>query len=71
MLWSVEVEGAVALPEVEGEVLCELLEDDGAELDEGELWSDWGSVDVLELLLEELPFTDGLDWLLLLGAALD
>jgi len=71
VLWSVEVEGAVALPEVEGEVLCELLEDDGAELDEGELWSDWGSVDVLELLLEELPFTDGLDWLLLLGAALD
>jgi hypothetical protein len=70
VLWSVEVEGAVALPEVEGEVLCELLEDDGAELDEGELWSDWGSVDVLELLLEELPFTDGLDWLLL-GAALD
>jgi len=59
------------LPEVEGEVLCELLEeDDGAELDEGELWSDWGSVDVLELLLEELPFTDGLDWLLL-GAAVD
>ena len=71
MLWSVEAEGAVALPEVEGEVLCELLEDDGAELDEGELWSDWGRVDVLELLLEELPFTDGLDWLLLLGAALD
>ena len=50
-------------------MLCELLEDDGAVLDEGELWSDWGSVDVL--LLEELPFTDGLDWLLLLGAALD
>ena len=36
-LWSVELEGEVALPEVEGEVLCELLEDDGDELDDGEL----------------------------------
>jgi len=37
-LWSVaelEEEGEVALPEVAGEVLCELLEDDGAELDDG------------------------------------
>jgi len=46
-----------------------LLEDEGAELDDGELWSDWGRVDVLELLVEELP-TDELDWLLL-GAVLD
>jgi hypothetical protein len=30
-LWSFEVEGVA----VEGEVLCELLEDDGAELDDG------------------------------------
>jgi len=36
-LWSVELEGEVALPEVEGEVRCELLEDDGDELDDGEL----------------------------------
>ena len=72
VLWSVELEeeGEVALPEVEGEVLCELLEDDGAELDDGELWSDCGRVELLELLVEELPFTDGLGWLLL-GDALD
>ena len=66
-LWSVD---GAALPEVEGEVLCELLEDDGAELDDGELWSDCGRVELLELLVEELPFTDGLDWLLL-GDVLD
>ena len=36
-LWSVELEGEVALPEVEGEVLCELLEEDGEELADGEL----------------------------------
>jgi hypothetical protein len=41
VLWSGELEeGEVALPEVEGEVLCELLEDDGDELDDGEAWSD-------------------------------
>jgi hypothetical protein len=59
-------------------VLCELLEAEGAD----ELWSDCGIADELELLLEgevlcgllegellveELPFTDELDWLLVAG----
>lgn len=59
---------------VEGEVLCELLlEDDGLVV----LWSDCGIADEFELLLdgllegellvEELPFTDELDWLLVAG----
>ena len=37
-VWVTELEeGEVALPEVEGEVLCELLEEDGEELADGEL----------------------------------
>ena len=78
-LWSVELEdGEVALPEVEGEVLCELLEEeDGDELDGGEAWSDCGRVEELELddellgeVLDWLLLGDALDWLLL-GDALD
>jgi hypothetical protein len=80
VLWSLdcdELDGEVALPDVEGEVLCELLEeDDGDELD-GELWSDCGRVEVLELLdellgevLDWLLLGDVLDWLLL-GDVLD
>jgi len=51
------------LLELEGDVLCELLEleaagaellDDGAELDEGAFWSDCGRVEELELLLGEV-----------------
>lgn len=55
---------------VEGEALCELPEEDGDELDDGELWSDCGRVDVLELLDDEL-LGEALDWLLLLGVVLD
>jgi hypothetical protein len=74
VLWELLDGDALCELLLEGEVLCELLLDDGVVA----LWSDCGIADEFELLLdgllddellvEELPLTDGLDWLLDDGA---